>query len=70
MMMELICNGNLGYGVKHPIMLPKGCHLVQLIIKHCHELVQHQSNDFILGKLRKHGYWIIGGGTVVASFLT
>lgn len=45
------------YGSRHPILLPKDCHLVTLIINHAHKKVFHGGVRDTLTQIREQ-YWI------------
>lgn len=53
--------------IKHPVILPKDCHITQLLIQHFHEKIQHQGRGMTLNEIRANGYWIIGGTKAVQS---
>ena len=62
-------SSTLDYNVKHPLILPRIGHLVQLLIKHHHEKVAHQGRGLTQNELRANGYWIIGGSRAVSSHI-
>ena len=62
-------NSSLCYGVQHPIILPKSGHLVELIIRFCHEKVNHQGRGFTINEVRSRGYWMIGCSRVVSTLI-
>lgn len=45
--------------VKHPAILLKTSHILDLLIKHFHERV-HQGRGMIVNELRANGLWILG----------
>ena len=55
--------------VKHPIILPKEGHILQLIIRHHHERIAHQGRGLTVGQIRASGYWIVSCSKVVSSYL-
>ncbi|XP_040928808.1 uncharacterized protein LOC114866078 isoform X1 [Betta splendens] len=55
--------------VKHPVILPKECHVSALLIKHYHKQVQHQGRDMTVNELRSNGIWILGCSSAVASHI-
>ena len=61
--------GSLSLGETHPIILPKNSHVTQLVIAECHENVKHQGKGITMNEIRSAGYWIIGGNSVVASYI-
>ena len=40
---------------KHPIIIPKNSHIAVLIIRHCHEMIQHQGHYLTEGAIRSSG---------------
>ena len=57
----------LDMNVKHPIVLPKKCHVSELVIRHCHERVCHQGRGMTINEVRASGFWIIGLSSAVSS---
>ncbi len=55
--------------VKHPIILPRKCHMTTLIIWYFHAKVQHSGRGIILNEVRASGYWIVNGNTAVRSVI-
>ena len=55
--------------VKFPVILPGKSHIASLIVKHYHEHVRHQGRGMTINEVRSHGYWIVGGSSVVASYI-
>ena len=53
----------------HPIILPKHGHITHLLIDHYHLKTAHRGRNTTLNELRACGYWIIKGGSVVASHI-
>ena len=53
-------NPTLKHQEKHPVLLPKGNHVSEVIIRHFHEKVYHQGRLITSGAVRKAGYWVIG----------
>ncbi|XP_069107400.1 uncharacterized protein [Argopecten irradians] len=51
----------------NPLISPKGCHVGLLIVRHCHQKVQHQGRHLTEGAVRSSGYWIVGGKGLVSS---
>ena len=62
-------NSTFEYQVKHPVLLPKGHHVSQLIIRHFHEKVYHQGRQMTRGAVREAGFWVTGGHRMVASLI-
>ncbi|KAF4514212.1 UNVERIFIED_CONTAM: hypothetical protein B566_EDAN019445, partial [Ephemera danica] len=53
---------------KHPIILPKRHHVVDLIIRHHHEEEGHCGHSHVLTAIRRR-FWIINGGAAVKRVL-
>lgn len=53
-----------------PIVLPRKGHITYLVIKYCHERVQHQGRGFTVNEIRSNGYWVIGCGSAVSFFIS
>ena len=49
---------------KHPVILPKKHHVVDLIIRHYHLLSGHSGQEYVLSLIRKN-FWIIKGRVAV-----
>ena len=60
---------SLHYDVKHPIVLPTKSHVTQLIVKHCHEKVEHQGRGMTVNEIRSSGFWVIGISSAVSSHI-
>ena len=60
----------VSFDVKHPIILPSNNHVTELIVRHHHERINHQGRGMTLNDLRSHGYWIVGGSSVVATYIS
>ena len=60
---------SMQYNVKHPILLPKEGHVTHLILKHFHEMAQHQGIGMTIGEIRSNGYYILGVTRLVTSFI-
>ncbi|XP_028403950.1 uncharacterized protein LOC114526541 [Dendronephthya gigantea] len=66
---ERLNRANLSKDIKHPIILPKKCHLTILIIRYFHAKVQHSGRGITLNELRTNGYWVVNGNAAVRSVL-
>ena len=60
----------VSFDVKHPIILPSKNHVSELIVRHHHERINHQGRGMTLNDLHSHGYWIVGGSSVVATYIS
>ena len=49
---------------RHPVILPKKHHVVDLIIRHYHLLSGHSGQEYVLSLIRK-SFWIIKGRVTV-----
>lgn len=57
---------NLPFEIKHPILLPKHDHIVNLIINHYHVMNCHTGSGLLMSLLRQR-YWILDARTVVRA---
>jgi hypothetical protein len=57
------------YGVKHPIILPKGNHMSRLVALHCHQKTAHQGRNLTINAIRSSGFWIVGCRSLVSSLI-
>ncbi|KAK7884949.1 hypothetical protein WMY93_028072 [Mugilogobius chulae] len=55
--------------VKHPVILPKTCHIAKLLIDHYHQQAKHQGRGMTINELRSNGIWILGCSQAVSSFI-
>ena len=62
-------NDSYSLGERHPIILPKNCHVTELVISHCHERMKHQGRGMTLNEIRTQGFWIIGGSRQVSKII-
>ena len=44
---------------KHPILMPKGCHISKLIILWCHQKTGHSGRGMTLNEVRSSDFWIV-----------
>lgn len=61
-----LSNSDLPFEVKHPILLPKRDHIINLIIKHYHVKNCHAGPGLLMSILRQF-FWILDARTVVRS---
>ncbi|KAK3739698.1 hypothetical protein QZH41_004056 [Actinostola sp. cb2023] len=54
---------------KHPVILPRKCHVTTLIVRHAHEKVAHGGRGVTLSELRAK-YWIVNANSAVRSYIT
>ncbi|KAJ8048206.1 hypothetical protein HOLleu_00422 [Holothuria leucospilota] len=55
--------------VKHPVIVPKKCHVAELLVRHFHESVAHQGRGITSNEIRANGYWIIGCSVLVGKVI-
>ncbi|XP_047243901.1 uncharacterized protein LOC124881947 [Girardinichthys multiradiatus] len=55
--------------MKHPVLVPNGQHITQLIIAHFHSKVQHQGKGLTTNEIRSNGIWIPGINKAVTNFI-
>ena len=53
---------------KHPVILPKGIHVTNIIILYYHVISDHHGREYMLALLRRK-YWIIQANSAVTSFI-
>lgn len=51
----------LDSNAKNPIIIAGQSHIAMLLVRHHHELAQHQGTHFKEGSVRAGGLWITGG---------
>ena len=61
-------NAPIKIDAKHPIILPKKHHVVNLIIDYYHRASGHSGVEYTLSLLRQ-GYWIIGARSIVRNII-
>ena len=62
-------NSTLEYQEKHPVILPKGHHVSELIIRHFHESVHHQGRLIMSRAVREAGCWVVGAHRMIFSLI-
>ncbi|XP_078494100.1 uncharacterized protein LOC113475732 [Ciona intestinalis] len=55
---------------KHPAILPRKGHITELIIRTHHKDVNHMGRGITHDHIRQSGYWIIGGSSAVAYYIS
>jgi transposase InsO family protein len=63
-----IRNSSLTYEAKHPMLLPRGGPLMELIVRAVHEQCAHGGPTLTLARLR-HKYWLIAGTRTVKRII-
>ena len=61
-------NAPIKIDARHPIILPKKHHVVNLIIDYYHRASGHSGVEYTLSLLRQ-GYWIIGARSIVRNII-
>ena len=59
-------NSPLTFQEKHPVLLPKGHHLSELVIRHFHNKVHHEGRQITSGAVQQGGYWVIGAHRMIS----
>lgn len=54
---------------KHPLILPKHCHVSDLVLHSVHEVTVHGGRNYMLSRLRQR-YWIPSAGVVIRTILS
>ena len=62
-------NSSADFAQNHPVVLPRKGHITRLLIRHCHEHVQHQGRGMTTNELRSNGYWILGCSSAVSDLI-
>lgn len=61
-------NSDFSYNKKHPIIIPYGSKLMELIIDEAHKKTMHGGNQLTLAQTR-HEYWIIAAKRAVKKYI-
>ena len=64
-----LTNSSLSEDAKHPIVLPKRHHVVDLIVQQTHEQAGHAGREHVLSQLRAR-FWILSGSSAVRRVLS
>jgi len=62
-------NASVPVSAKHPVILPRNHHVVDLIVRHEHEANAHVGREHALSLLREK-YWIVRGRSTVRRILS
>lgn len=65
-----IKRANVPMELKHPVVIPKGNHVAELLVRHYHNKVHHMGRGITHNELRQQGYWITGGSSTVGQYLS
>lgn len=61
-----LANAQISYRTKHPLLLPKKDHLVNILIDHFHRLYLHTGPHLLLSLLRQR-FWILAARNIVRN---
>ena len=64
-----LVKSNLSHELKHPVLVPKYCTILQLIIRNYHEKTAHSGRGMTINETRNAGYWIINCNSAVESMI-
>jgi hypothetical protein len=53
----------------HPAIIPHHQHVTDLIVRWCHQQVQHAGRGMTLNEIRLRGFWLIASNTVVRKLI-
>ena len=60
---------NLNPELMHPVLLPGSDKVSELIVRWCHMKVGHGGRGYTLNQLRRSGFWVVCGNTVVRKII-
>ncbi|XP_046580145.1 uncharacterized protein LOC124287683 [Haliotis rubra] len=60
---------DLERNLKHPVIISGKHYVAVLLVRHHHDLIQHQGRHFTEGALRSAGWWIMGVKRLVSSVI-
>ena len=60
----------LDTNIKHPIILPKKCHVSELVTRYCHQRVGHQGRGMTINEVRASGFWVLGLSSAVSGMIS
>ena len=66
---ERLSNADISYGMKHPVVLPSGHYLTELIVWRAHERVYHNGVKETLTEICSR-YWIVRGRAFVKKIIS
>ncbi|KAK3754726.1 hypothetical protein QZH41_007045 [Actinostola sp. cb2023] len=65
-----IGNADVPEEVRHPVILPRKCHVTTLLIRSLHQKVNHMGRSTTHNELRQCGYWILGASAAVSNVIS
>lgn len=63
-----ISNAHISFDTKHPILIPKKCHLAELLIAHTHITNMHSGPQLTAASLRQK-YWIVSAKNSIKQYI-
>ena len=51
-------NADLDYKVKYPVIVPRDCSIAEMIVRWCHQNVEHGGRGYTQNEVRSQGIWI------------
>ena len=57
------------FNIIHPVILPKKSDVTWMIVRQCHEKVQHGGRGFTINEVRRSGYWVINCNAFVRHLI-
>ena len=64
-----LSKAKLSEDIKYPLILPKHCHISNLLLKHVHEKYGHCGRNYMLSQLRKK-YWITSANSAARKIIS
>ena len=63
-------NAEIPAAAKYTVVLPKKGHVTRLIISHYHDSIYLQGRGMTDNQIRSSGFWIVGGSSAIADFIS
>ena len=67
---ERLKKSTLDESVTHPIILPKGGKVKELLIRWCHKKPAHSGRNITLNEIRSSGYWVMQRSSAVKKMIS
>ena len=65
-----LSKGNLDdVATVHPVILPRRSQITNMIVRDCHEAVQHAGRGFTINEIRTRGFWVINCNSYVRHLI-
>ena len=58
------------FNIVHPVIIPKKSDVTTMVVRECHETVNHGGRGFTLNEVRRRGYWIINCNSFARYFIS